>query len=252
VDRSGGGLFSSYCPGVRVSNCIFTANRAERAGGGISAYASASVFDRCIVSGNQAGLAGGTDHGTFFNSLFAGNSAANTNGFGGGAAWVPVLVNCTVVSNVAMTAWGGGGVGCSVTERALLTNCIVWGNLAPRDTAEANFTTGGFFAVTTCTEPLPADGFGNMATNPLFADEAAGDFRLTALSPCREAGTNQDWMLTALDLDGMPRIMPAGAVVDMGAYELVPEPMALCCWMLAIGYWAMRRKQSTTPHRRLS
>jgi hypothetical protein len=44
-----------------------------------------------------------------------------------------------------------------------------------------------------------------------------GNYRLQAISPCVNTGTNQDWMTGALDLDGLPRILRE--YVDMGAYE---------------------------------
>ena len=46
---------------------------------------------------------------------------------------------------------------------------------------------------------------------------AGGNYRLCGNSPCINAGTNQDWMTNAVDLDGRQRIMQV--TVDMGAYE---------------------------------
>jgi len=67
------------------------------------------------------------------------------------------------------------------------------------------------------TPTLSATGVGNITNAPLFVNEAAGDYHLAAGSPCINAGTNQDWMIGALDLAGLPRI--ASGTVDMGAYE---------------------------------
>jgi hypothetical protein len=75
-----------------------------------------------------------------------------------------------------------------------------------------------------CSTPL-APGIGNIAANPQFA--GTGDYHLLSGSPCINSGTNLPWMLTALDLDGNPRILPVGGVVDMGCYEFVPEPAGL-------------------------
>ena len=59
-----------------------------------------------------------------------------------------------------------------------------------------------------------------MNTNsPAFADIAAYDYRLTADSPCIDAGTNLPWMSGGTDLDGRARIDGFRRAVDMGAYE---------------------------------
>jgi hypothetical protein len=39
-------------------------------------------------------------------------------------------------------------------------------------------------------------------------------------------------MVVARDLDGVPRILPLGAKVDMGAYETIPEPAAAAAFVL--------------------
>ena len=60
--------------------------------------------------------------------------------------------------------------------------------------------------------------FGVFWLTPMFVDLAAGDLRLSSNSSCINAGTNQDWMVGTVDLDGNPRIYGGGRV-DMGAYE---------------------------------
>jgi len=52
--------------------------------------------------------------------------------------------------------------------------------------------------------------------NPDFVDPFDGDYRLLPTSPLRNAG-HTPFVLTELDLDGLPRIN--GADVDIGAYE---------------------------------
>jgi hypothetical protein len=61
---------------------------------------------------------------------------------------------------------------------------------------------------------------GNISADPLFADRAGGDYRLTHLSPAVDAGDSAAGA-AARDLLGSPRIL--GAAVDLGAYEL-PQP----------------------------
>lgn len=67
-----------------------------------------------------------------------------------------------------------------------------------------------------CTTPN-SGGTGNLTNEPMFAYLGGGNLRLLSNSPCVNAGTNQDWMTGAVDLDGRPRIIDGR--VDMGAYE---------------------------------
>jgi uncharacterized repeat protein (TIGR01451 family) len=68
----------------------------------------------------------------------------------------------------------------------------------------------------TCTTPDPG-GAGNITNDPQFVDASVSNFHLLPTSPCIDAGTNQAWMIGAVDLDGHPRVV--NETVDMGAYE---------------------------------
>lgn len=93
-----------------------------------------------------------------------------------------------------------------------LTNCIVYYNSAP-----TNENYSGSTLSYSCTTPDPEVGVGNITNAPLFIAKDAGNYRLQVGSPCINAGTNQDWMTGAMDLDGHSRIVDN--VVDVGAYE---------------------------------
>jgi len=69
-----------------------------------------------------------------------------------------------------------------------------------------------------CTTPDPGD-IGNITDPPQFVDTNSTNYRLKAVSPCINAGTNLPWMTGAKDLDGNPRIVDG--TVDMGCYEYV-------------------------------
>ena len=67
-------------------------------------------------------------------------------------------------------------------------------------------------------------GATDISLDPLFVSRASSDFRLQAISPCKDAGENSYVPPTiTTDLDGNPRIIDgdgdATAVVDMGTYE---------------------------------
>lgn len=103
-----------------------------------------------------------------------------------------------------------------------VTNCVFWGN------SPDEFSGGA--AVTYSDVAGGRPGTGNIDADPAFADPGNGDFRLSAGSPCIDAGQNNAIAgRTGTDLDGNPRFAddPAAAdtgcgvpaVVDMGAYE---------------------------------
>ncbi len=178
--------------GGKASNCTFMGNTAESCGGGMQ-YGMAT---NCVFSGNTAGEFGG---GTYFvaatNSTFTGNTAGDY----GGGAYYAAATNCTFTGNTAETN-GGGMSAC----RAV--NCIIWGN-GPDEAY------GG--TVTFSLMSSPAEGEGNIAGNPLFADAENGALWLSPWSPCINAGTLDGAPDT--DILGVPR--PQGAGIDMGAYE---------------------------------
>ncbi len=224
----GGGV---WCDGSgTVSKCIVTGNQAMNGGG-----VYGGTLWRCTLSQNTAqaseevgggGYGGGAFEGALSNCLVVSNSAygfwskESDSGFGGGASGGR-LASCTVVGNFA-GAIEAGGVGSGVYGSAL-TNCIVYDN-----TGTANNVEGGT-ASFTCMPTITFGGAGNITNAPLFVNAAVGDFRLAAGSPCINAGTNEDWMIGALDLAGQPRIV--GGTVDMGAYEFQggspPAPFTL-------------------------
>jgi len=180
-----------------ATNCVLSRNNASQYGGG-AAYA---ILANCLFTNNSAAYGGGTFQGANFNCAIASNSATSQ----GGGDFGSTNLNCTIVTN---SAQNGGGLYSSGA-----TNCIIMAN---RDSAgDSNYWQGTLDHC--CTTPLPTSGSRNFTNNPLFVNQAAGNFRLLTNSPCVNAGTNQSWMTGATDLDGHPRII--GGVVDLGAYE---------------------------------
>ena len=180
-----------------LHNCVLIGNNAYLGPGG---GAVNSTLYNCVLTGNEAYDGGGVCGGTLYNCKLSGNGTEN---FGGGALG-GTLYNCVLTSNGARMG-GGGAFG------GTLYNCIIYYNWAPNS---PNFSGTLNYC---CTTPEPG-GSGNITNEPMFVDRAAGDFRLLPNSPCINAGTNQDWMIGATDIDGNPRIYGDGRV-DMGAYE---------------------------------
>jgi hypothetical protein len=140
---------------------------------------------------------------------------ANSAGDRGGGAYLNragVMNNCTLAGNTSTLSSEDGG-GAYLFEGGTLNNCIVSGN-----TQDGVWNIGVYGAGTTvrytCSPGL--SGSGNITNNPAFVNAAANNYRLSAGSPCINAGTNA-YAQGATDLDGTPRII--GGVVDIGAYE---------------------------------
>lgn len=127
--------------------------------------------------------------------------------------------NCTVTRN---TMYGDVGNG-MLQAAGLVRNCIVWAN--GTDNSKNLSKTGGTFEYS---DVNPAEtGTGNKSTDPVFLAPASGDFHLDPASPVINAGTNQLWMDTAVDLDGSNRII--ATTVDMGCYEAPAAGETLSC-----------------------
>ena len=215
TDVSGGGVWCES--GGVVFNCTIVGNSSTTGGGGVYG----GTLWRCTLShnssaspwGGSGAYGGGALDAVLYNCLVVSNSASGYvedeywSGLGGGA-FRSTLNNCTVAANDIGAGFGGGGRG---TYDSTLWNCIVYDNSGVGNNVE------GGSANYTCMPTLAVAGVGNITNAPLFLNQAAGDYRLAAGSPCINAGTNRDWMLGALDLAGLPRI--AGGTVDLGAYE---------------------------------
>jgi hypothetical protein len=121
----------------------------------------------------------------------------------------PTLLNCTIAHNLL----NSGGVRSAAPCAPVIRNCILWGNGDELYACAATWS---------CIEDGDA-GTGNIAAAPNFADPAAGDFHLTAGSPCIDAADAAS--APATDMDGLPRrddavVLPNGsAYPDIGAYE---------------------------------
>jgi hypothetical protein len=83
----------------------------------------------------------------------------------------------------------------------------------------------------------PTGSNGNISLDAMFVDAGAGDFRLLPTSGLIDAGNNSAPNLPPRDLDRHLRVFDGNAdalaIVDIGAFELVPEPSTIV--MLAVG-----------------
>ena len=111
----------------------------------------------------------------------------------GGAAAYCVLRNCTVYGN--KTNLGAGGIYTSIA-----TNTVFYANAAQIYPVSLDSSLVACY----------------YTSDPKFVNPSSGNFRLSASSPCINAGNNSG-VIGTLDLDGNKRIF--GGVVDIGCYE---------------------------------
>ena len=247
----GGGIIILNSGNPTIRNCTFTANRCTFGGGaGYIFTASATFiacrfennfggsyggafdmnnvvanFERCVFIGNSAARAGacesfGSSQTRYTNCIFRNNTATGTGG--GGALWIGTnsavtARNSTFVANSATSL-----AGCIINTSGISTvsNCILWNNTGPGGMSVANQLTnsGGSTTVSYSIVQGGFAGTANLNVNPLFVDQAAGNFRLQSASPAIDSGSNSMVPAgTTVDYDGAPRFIDDPSVVDTGA-----------------------------------
>jgi predicted outer membrane repeat protein len=208
-DSGGGMLTDLHCQPI-ITACAFNSNTATNQGGGVHNQSSSTLAD-CLFSRNSSPLGGAI-------------STSSVDGVLG----VLSLVNCTLAGNSADTNGGGLYIGANMT--ASLANCIAWAN-----TAQAGPQIHGTAMVSYSCVQEGWTGTGNIMTDPLLVDPANDDLRLSAGSPCIDAGDNTAVPASvATDAAGNPRFVDDPAtpdtgsgtapLVDMGAHEYQPTP----------------------------
>ncbi len=238
----GGG--AALAGGFHLSNSTFSGNDAHgfAGGGGLLIVGSGMTIQNCLFSGNITDNAGG---GLSISSFTTGATVSN----------------CTFSNNTAGAT--GGGIFVEGGQSGSVANCVVWGNSDSTGTGEgAQVTAEAPVSVTFDYCDIGGltgglGGTGNIGSDPLFvdadgADNIVGteddDLRLSAGSPCIDAGDNTAVLAdtadldcdgdtseaTPVDLDDNMRfyddlatadtgVGPA-PVVDMGAYEFGSGP----------------------------
>jgi hypothetical protein len=252
-----------------LSNCTLTNNQADGSGGGIVCEALSKVINCRIINNKAGGDGGGmlvgnensgaTNRPIVINCLITNNTAVNG---GGMRCKFAEITNCTITNNHA-SGENGGGVW-AWDGAPVVTNCIIWNNTATdANTKEAKQISGGGSANTHSSSSYyatlgstgaagiskmilagantgtdggiypafvnPATKIGYTADQTEITQIFAADWRLTANSACKDAGTPDPSALNlpATDLAGSPRIIYR---IDMGAfeyYELVKQSQTI-------------------------
>ena len=200
----GGGVFLWY---GTLRNSVVTNNTSNGEGTGVSVFVGGNVYN-CLIAYNTAtsGDCGGLcEQGWTYKNMY----------------------NNTVVHNVAKKAPAGIKV-----SAGTFRNCIVWGNTLSDDGSVSDASdsnTGTLFY--NCSLSSDPGGKAESADNvigldPLFADEASGDFRLQRASPCIDAGCDISSAEVKRDLQNRMRPIDGNldrvAKYDIGCYEFDP------------------------------
>lgn len=207
---SGGGMIVST---GTVADCVITSCQAP-VGGNVKISSGRLV--RCrILNGSSSSQGSGvyaSGDAIIENCLIAGSRIA----CGIMVTGCPRFLNCTVVGNQAnpVASWNGGG--------ASFTNCVIAGNTANIVNWNNQSAQSPLFSGCAVDRPLDAtlkvDRCLSLSGLVGFQSAADGDYRLTGVSPCVDAGVAYDRTASECDLDGAPRMFAAGPV-DIGCFE---------------------------------
>ncbi len=242
----GGGAYAGYTCSPIFTNCAMSENSATSYGGGAFAdnYGS-PIFVSCTMSGNLANYGGGAySYGgsspSFKNCTMSNNSASGRGGgMYCGPTSSPTLTNCTIVGNSAGTFGGGlvcfeaslvlsssiafsnsSGIYFQNASSAQVLYCDVVGNSGGNirflndDPSQGPPMIGVPLVLNANADS--ADIYMNIFVDPMFADTAASDFRLTDFSHCIGAG---DPAMKGADFEADPRPNPSWSYSDIGADE---------------------------------
>lgn len=214
-----GGGISCVSSSPTITECKIEQNLASINGGGIFCQNSSATITNCIIKQNTSSGSGGGIYCRDFSNISMVNCLIVDNSGNGGVYCYlssPTILNCTISRNVASIS---GGVACIEQSSPIITNSIIWDNIAEEIYQDSSSEP----VVSYCDVQGDYMGEGNFYGDPLFVDAENNDYHLSIGSPCIYAARASD--SPAIDVEGNPR--PQGYGYDIGAYE-------------ATGYYQMR------------
>ena len=229
----GGGMYNDYGD-LEMINIIVEGNTAQNGGGMANTADSYILLVGGRVTGNTATAQGGgiftpESQTRLVNALLTNNTAANGAGAYGNDGYSN-FVNATIAGNTSTS-----GAALSSDMRIRMRNSIVWGNATTSGTISnidaqnessdfSNSIIQGAFDGGSWNTTLGDNDGNNSGADPMFTDEAAGDYSLAGGSPATNAGSNTFYnnafgtnITTDTDAAGNPRLYDG--IIDIGAYE---------------------------------
>ena len=187
------------CSGLRVRNCVFTANAAEYGAVLFCEHMANPVVSGSLLHGNSALTAGSAvycidSYPRLFENTIVSNTCLNPE----------YMYDTGVIHNHLSKTWVAGN--------------IVYGNTSsyflPLQMREAKP-----FCVRHSDVQYGIEGEGDFDAEPMFTGTGPHPFRLSAGSPCRNAGPTDTtgFRLLPVDLAAVLRSMEGR--IDVGAYE---------------------------------
>jgi predicted outer membrane repeat protein len=216
----GGGAILHHTGILHVTGCAFLGDSVDVGadGGAINSGAVAAdnplalTVGDCLFADNRAGSRGGAI--VMANGSMTNCTVVRSYTFGGAAvSWHlerQAEDTVSVVNTIVANSRRGSGIALFGTH-AQLRNSLIFGNADGGAVIMSDTLMGR--VIQTNTNGDSCDVYQNIFLDPLFADTAAGDYHLTANSPCIDAGD-----------PASPRD-PDGTVADIGAYYF-PQPNA--------------------------
>lgn len=224
------GVDSHFVSGSIVRSSYFTGGPIGVKGPNTSIRFIACVFENTTLRSDQLFF-----EGTGAGATFRFDSCLFSNLNSPGKAIVSVIASSPSLRTSTI-------VNCSAPALVVNTNTpgtIDISNSIIRGNTFANLTVGGTATISYCILDSLLPGPGNLVTNPLFTNPAAGDYTLKRGSPAVDSGNSSLVPADVLvDAAGNPRrvddpIMPdtgvgPAPIVDRGAFEFQPPPPGTC------------------------
>ncbi len=247
----GGGMRNVFSSNPTVTDCTFSGNCSDHLGGGMSNVLSSPTVTNCLFIANDAtggGMYNLNSTPTVTNCTFTGNTDYGMYNDKSN----PVVTNCILWGN-SPDEFSPFQSTPTVTYSDVQGGFRGTGNIDadPLFVAASDCFIGSPFSQPGCSDPacmsavcdvLPSccDFWWSSSCVELAFDLCPNDFRLSAASPCIDAGDNTAVPVgVTTDLDGNPRFVddpdtPDSGngdppIVDMGAYEFQGLP---CPWDL--------------------